>query len=133
MSLSYLSLFFGPKSKARWGIPRGAPRFVKEVRHDTDMTVEERHWTLLTNHGRLLLLIARHPDARLRELANEAGVTERTAQGIVADLERAGYIKKEKVGRRNAYAVNRSQPFRHSAESGHSIGELLDLFGEAPR
>ena len=79
---------------------------------------------------RLLLLIARHPDARLRELAEQAGITERSAQGIVSDLERAGYIRKEKVGRRNTYQVNRGQPFRHPAEAGHSVGELLGLFGD---
>lgn len=94
------------------------------------MATDERHWTLLTNHGRLLLLIARHPDARLRELAEQAGITERSAQGIVSDLERAGYIRKEKVGRRNTYQVNRGQPFRHPAEAGHSVGELLGLFGD---
>ena len=94
------------------------------------MATDERHWTLLTNHGRLLLLIARHPDARLRELAEQAGITERAAQGIVSDLERAGYIRKEKVGRRNTYQVNRGQPFRHPAEAGHSVGELLGLFGD---
>lgn len=94
------------------------------------MREDERSWTLLTNHGRLLLLIARRPDARLRDLADEAGITERTAQGIVADLERAGYVQKDKVGRRNTYTVNRTQPFRHAAESGHSVGELVDLFGD---
>ena len=94
------------------------------------MATDERHWTLLTNHGRLLLLIARHPDARLRELAEQAGITERSAQGIVSDLERAGYIRKEKVGRRNTYQVNRGQPFRHPAEAGHAVGELLVLFAD---
>lgn len=92
------------------------------------MTTDDRRWTLLTNHGRLLLLIARNPDIRLRDMAEEAGITERTAQGIVTDLEQAGYVHKEKTGRRNAYTINRAQPFRHTAESGHSIGELLDLF-----
>lgn len=89
---------------------------------------DERHWTLLTNHGRLLLLIAQQPDIRIRDLADAAGVTERTAQGIVTDLEHAGYITKERSGRRNVYTVNRRQPFRHQAESGHSVGELIDLF-----
>lgn len=97
------------------------------------MSTEERSWTLLTNHGRVLLIIARHPDVRLRDLAVTAGVTERTAQGIVSDLERAGYLSKAKVGRRNVYTVNRRQPFRHPAESGHSVGELLGLFdGDEP-
>lgn len=88
----------------------------------------ERHWTLLTNHGRLLLLIAQQPDVRIRDLAETAGVTERTAQAIVTDLEHAGFITKERSGRRNVYTVNRRQPFRHPAESGHRVGELIDLF-----
>jgi Uncharacterized membrane-associated protein/domain len=89
---------------------------------------EDRHWTLLTNHGRVLLLIAQHPDARIRDLADSAGITERTAQAIVTELEHAGYISKERSGRRNVYTVNRRRPFRHPAESDHKIGELIDLF-----
>lgn len=88
----------------------------------------ERAWTLLTNHGRLLLLVAQQPHARIRDLADAAGITERSAQAILADLEHAGYVGKSKVGRRNVYAVNRARPFRHPAESGHSVGELIDLF-----
>lgn len=91
---------------------------------------EDRHWTLLTNHGRLLLLIAQEPDIRIRDLAAAARVTERTAQTIVTDLEHAGYITKERSGRRNTYTVNRKQPFRHQAESGHNVGELIDMFTE---
>ena len=57
-----------------------------------------------------------------------AGVTERTAQTIVRDLEDSGYINVVKQGRRNVYSVNRKRPFRHPAESGHKVGELIDLF-----
>ena len=60
-----------------------------------------RTWTLLTNHGRLLLLIAAHPDARVRDLAAEAGITERAAGSIVSDLEEAGYVTRVRTGRRN--------------------------------
>lgn len=91
---------------------------------------DERHWTLLTNHGRLLLMIAQEPDIRIRDLAHAAGITERTAQTIVTDLEHAGYLTREKAGRRNTYKVNRRQPFRHQAESGHKVGELIDVFTE---
>jgi len=101
------------------------------IGHHTSMSTtadDERHWTLLTNHGRLLLLIAQEPDARIRDLADSAGITERTAQTIVTDLEHAGYISKERSGRRNVYTVNRRQPFRHPAESDHKVGELIDLF-----
>jgi DNA-binding MarR family transcriptional regulator len=92
------------------------------------VTAEHRSWTLLTNHGRILLMLARDQDARLRDLADEAGITERSVQAIISDLEASGYVTKHRVGRRNSYKVNRRRPFRHSAESGHQVGELLDLF-----
>ena len=88
----------------------------------------DRHWTLLTNHGRILLMIAQDPDLRIRDLAQSASVTERTAQSIIADLELAGYLTKKREGRRNVYSVNPKRPFRHPAESNHKVGELIDLF-----
>ncbi len=87
-----------------------------------------RHWTLLTNHGRILLLVAQQPDIRIRDLAKAAQVTERTAQTMITDLEEAGYISKKRVGRRNRYTVEKRRAFRHPAESGHKVGELIDLF-----
>jgi len=87
-----------------------------------------RPWTLLTSHGRVLLIIAQEPDLRLRDIAERAGITERSAQGIVSDLEHEGYIERERVGRRNAYRLHPEMPFRHPAESGHTVGELLGLF-----
>lgn len=100
------------------------------ARHNEVVTEDRRSWTLLTNHGRILLLLARDPQARLRDLAEEAGITERSVQAIIGDLEDSGYVTKQRVGRRNTYRVNRRQPFRHSAESGHRVGELLDVFSE---
>lgn len=87
-----------------------------------------RPWTLLTSHGRVLLVIAQNPDFRLRDIADAAGITERSTQTIVTDLEEAGYIEREKVGRRNSYRLHPEMPFRHPAESGHTVGELLSLF-----
>jgi DNA-binding MarR family transcriptional regulator len=86
-------------------------------------------WTLLTNHGRVLLIIAGDPDVRLRDVAASVGITERSVQMIVADLEDAGYITRERRGRRNHYAVHPDKTFRHPHEADHSVGELLDLFG----
>ncbi len=63
-------------------------------------------WTLLTGHGRVLVEIARDPRARIREIAAGAGVTERTAQAIVADLEAAGYITRTRTGRRALVSVS---------------------------
>jgi len=92
-------------------------------------------WSFLTNHARALLLIAHDPDTRLRDLATALDVTERTAYGIVIDLTDAGYVIKEKDGRRNRYHIQAHLPVRASIR-GHSIrdrtiGEVLDLLVEA--
>src|SRR5262249_1877101 len=70
-------------------------------------------WTLLTGHGHVLVEIARNPRARIRDISAAAGVTERTAQAIVSDLEAAGYITRTRIGRRTRYTVNRHSLFRH--------------------
>ena len=90
-----------------------------------------RTWTLLSNHGRLLLLIAADPQIRLRDMAASAAITERAAGSIVSDLEHAGYITRHRVGRRNTYELHTDKPFRHQAEAGHTVGELVDLFHDA--
>jgi DNA-binding MarR family transcriptional regulator len=90
---------------------------------------DQGSWTLLTAHGRALVAIAQDPEARMRDLAQVVGVTERTVQAIVADLETAGYVVHTRVGRRNRYTVHLDRPFRHSAQDGHLVGPLLDLLG----
>ncbi|MFJ6409551.1 MarR family transcriptional regulator [Streptomyces hydrogenans] len=86
-------------------------------------------WTFLTNHARVLLAVARDPEMRLRDVAARCGVTERTVQAIVADLEEGGYLARARAsdGRRNRYRVNPGAPFRHPAEAGHEIAGLLEL------
>ena len=90
-----------------------------------------KEWTFLTNHAHVLLAIAREPNTRLRDVADAVGITERAAQAIVADLEAAGYLRRERIGRRNQYTVNPAGRFRHPAEADHSIGELLNLFTDS--
>jgi DNA-binding transcriptional ArsR family regulator len=84
-------------------------------------------WGFLTNHARVMLLIARDPDLRLRDLAGALGVTERTVQGLVADLTEAGYVVKEKDGRRNRYQIQPDLPLPHRLTRERTIGELLNL------
>ncbi|MGC5015717.1 helix-turn-helix transcriptional regulator [Streptosporangium sp. DT93] len=90
-----------------------------------------KEWTFLTNHAHVLLAIAREPTARLRDVADAVGITERAAQAIVADLEAAGYLRRERVGRRNEYTVNPAGHFRHPAEADRRIGDLLALFTDS--
>jgi hypothetical protein len=86
-------------------------------------------WTLLTGHGHVLVEIARNPAARLRDLSAAAGLTERTVQAIVTDLESSGYITRTRTGRRTRYTVNPDSLFRHPAQDGHRIGPFLALLG----
>ncbi|MCN0181348.1 helix-turn-helix transcriptional regulator [Salinispora arenicola] len=96
-------------------------------------TPATKGWMFLTNHAHVLLAIVREPTARLRDIATSVGITERAAQTIVADLEAAGYLHRERVGRRNAYTINAAGRFRHPAEADHHIGDLIHLFTNPPR
>ena len=84
-------------------------------------------WTLLTGHGHVLVEIARNPEARIRDISAAAGLTERSVQAIVADLEAAGYLTRTRIGRRTVYTVNPDSLFRHSAQEGLRVGPFLDL------
>lgn len=90
----------------------------------------DRSWTLLTGHGHVLVEIARNPDARIRDISPVVGLTERTVQAIVTDLEAEGYLARTRVGRRTRYTVNPDNPFRHSAQDGLRVGPMLDLLTE---
>jgi predicted transcriptional regulator len=83
------------------------------------------HWTLLTNHGHVLVCIARQPDALLSDIAASVGIRERAVHRIVNDLVEAGYVERTKHGRRNHYTVHTDRPMRHPLEHMHCIGELL--------
>jgi len=82
-------------------------------------------WTLLSNHGLVLLSVVEKPEATTREMATDLGMTERSVQRIVSDLNSEGYVKKERAGRRNRYQVDPSKPLRHPVKSDKSVGNLL--------
>lgn len=84
-------------------------------------------WTFLTNHAQVLLCIARDPGIRLRDIADRVGITERSAYGIVLDLADAGYIVKEKAGRRNRYEIQTHLPLPESSSRERTVGEVLAL------
>lgn len=86
-----------------------------------------REWSLITNHGLVLAAISRDSEQTIRQIGDTAGITERTAYGIVVDLEKAGYIKRTKVGARNTYAINHDMPLV-SRLSDASVGDLLEVF-----
>jgi DNA-binding IclR family transcriptional regulator len=87
-------------------------------------------WKFITNHAQVLLCVVHDAEIRLREIADACGITERAAHRIVADLEEAGYISRERVGRRNRYEFHPEVAMRHP-RMGHAplqdmpMGELL--------
>jgi DNA-binding MarR family transcriptional regulator len=88
-------------------------------------------WSFLTNHARALLCIARNPGVRLRDIAATLDITERSAYGIVTDLAAAGYVIKEKDGRRNRYRVLAELPLPESITRERTIGDVLGVLVEA--
>lgn len=92
--------------------------------------VEKPDWTFLSNHGHVVVCLARDPDVRLRDVADEVGITERRVAAIIAELEEAGIVTRERIGRRNTYTVNRRAKLRHPVESHRTVGDLLKAIGE---
>jgi DNA-binding IclR family transcriptional regulator len=86
-------------------------------------------WTFLTNHGRVLCFLAKYPQTTTREIAEQAGITLRTVQKIITDLESGGYITRHKEGRFNRYTVNPELPMRHRMEREHAVRDLLLALG----
>jgi predicted ArsR family transcriptional regulator len=85
------------------------------------------HWAFLTNHCQVLICIARDPGARLRDIGEHLGITERAAHRIVAELAGAGYVSRERVGRRNRYAINADLPLPDAIAGDQRVGELLEI------
>ena len=84
------------------------------------------HWTLLSNHGHVLVCLANDPHMRLRDVAEKVGITERAIQRIILDLEQADMLSREREGRRNRYRIHATQTLRHPLEQHHTVGELVE-------
>jgi hypothetical protein len=87
-------------------------------------------WGFLTNHAQALLCIAHDPGVRLREIATTLGITERAAFGIVTDLVEAGYVVKDKNGRRNRYDVQVDKPLPEALLRQRTVGQLVELLAQ---
>ena len=84
-------------------------------------------WTFLTNHAHVFLCIADEPNMLMRDVSRRVGITERAVQRIVVDLEKAGYLKRIRHGRRNHYVVHDDLPFRHPIEKHERVSSLIAL------
>ncbi len=83
-------------------------------------------WTLFSNYGHVLIFLAQNPKARLRDVSDAIGITERAVQKIVHDLQASDFITIKKQGRRNRYKINRRKHLRHNVVSGATVGQLLN-------
>ena len=90
-------------------------------------------WGFLTNHARVLLCIAHDPGTRLRDIAASLGITERSAHSIVTDLTEAGYLIRQKDGRRNRYQIQAHLPLPGPGAREPAIGEIVALFAAQGR
>ena len=88
-------------------------------------------WTYFSNHAHVLIYLADNGDARLRDVADAVGITERAVQMIVADLEEAGVLERTRVGRRNRYSVREDLPLRHPVEEHCLVRDLLQMVRQA--
>ncbi len=95
------------------------------------MSAPVSSWTFLTNHTHVLLCLSREPTRRMRDIAQDVGITERAVQRIIAELEQAGYVERRREGRRNEYTINRNKQLRHPLEQDCRIGQLLELLEDA--
>jgi DNA-binding MarR family transcriptional regulator len=94
------------------------------------IAAERPTWTFFTNHAHVLIAISRDPELRQRDIARLVGITEGAVQRILHDLEDAGYLRRERVGRRNRYHVDADRPLRHPLEHGQSFAGILRTVNE---
>jgi DNA-binding Lrp family transcriptional regulator len=94
---------------------------------------EPATWSFLTNHARVLICIAQDPWVRLREIGDAVGITERAAHRIVGELVEAGYVTRQRVGRRNRYAIRADLPVPDPPARERRVGDLLAILEPSDR
>ncbi len=87
----------------------------------------------LSNHAQVLLCIADDPGIRLRDIGDRVGITERAAHRIVVELTEAGYLTRERRGRRNHYTIASHLPLPDPLAGDQKIGDLLRLLTDRAR
>ncbi len=89
-------------------------------------------WTVLSNHGHVLVCLARDPAVRVRDVAAQVGISERAVLRILGELEAAGYVRRTREGRRSRYALEAARPLRHPVEAHRTVGDLVAAVGVPP-
>jgi hypothetical protein len=91
--------------------------------------MKKGEWTFFTNHGRVFAYLAKHPRITTQKIAYEAGLSMGAVQNIITDLERGGYISRQKEGRQNRYLIHPDRPLRHRLEGRCAVGSMLAAMG----
>jgi DNA-binding IclR family transcriptional regulator len=87
-------------------------------------------WAFLTNHAQVLVCIAHDSGIRLREISEHVGITERAAHRILTELATAGYITRERNGRRTHYTIQSDLPLPDALARGQRVGDLLAILAQ---
>ena len=90
-----------------------------------------KNWNFITNHGLVLLYISRNQQCTMREIATAIGVTERSVQRLLKDLEVEGYVTWQGTGKGNIYRMNHTRPLRHELTKDSVVRDLLSLLEHA--
>lgn len=93
---------------------------------------DDHHWCLLTPHAQVLLCIAQNPEWRVREIAQNVGISERGAHQIVGDLVDAGYMRRMRIGRRNRYAIEAKTVLKQTPVRHRRVASLIALLDPEP-
>lgn len=81
----------------------------------------------------MLIAISRDAEMRQRDIAELVGITEGAVQRILTELEADGYVRRERIGRRNRYHVDTRRPLRHQIEQPHTVGDVLRSVADPPK
>ena len=91
-------------------------------------SIQPPEWSFLTNHAQVLICIAHDPGIRLREIGDRVGITERAAHRVVDELATAGYVSRERHGRRNHYTIQSHRPLPDPLARGRTVSDLLSIW-----
>ena len=87
-------------------------------------------WTFLSHHAHVLIALADNPELTMDELAKIEGITTRSVVNVLNDLVEAGYLIKERQGRKNHYEINLDYPLRHQTSADRKVGDLIGALGQ---
>ena len=89
-----------------------------------------KKWNFITNYGLVLLYISRNPQCTMRDMAAALGITERSIQRILKDLEAEGYLTRQGTGKGNIYEINHTRELKHELTKDSLVGDLLNVLGQ---